>query len=234
MDYSQPPLVDRLAAEYALGTLRGGARRRFESLLTAHPGLRAAARAWSDRLMPMSIALEPVQPSGEVWRRVSERIGADGASVNAESKPARGAWASLGFWRAFSAVASMAAVGLAVLLANPAAAPPPIVVVLAPTDAAASVSAAIVASISGDRATLVTKAIVPVAARADRSLELWAVPTSGTPRSLGVLPAGDGTVALRRDVLAGSDTLAVTVEPPGGSPTGKPTGPIVYAGKFTL
>jgi len=50
-----------------------------------------------------------------------------------------------------------------------------------------------------------------------------------------VLPTGAGaTVALRGKVLAGVDTLAVSVEPPGGSPTGKPTGPIVYAGKFSL
>jgi anti-sigma-K factor RskA len=82
----------------------------------------------------------------------------------------------------------------------------------------------------------VTRPIVPVAAQPDRALELWAVPTDGTgPRSLGVLPTGaGGTVALRGKVLAGVDTLAVSVEPPGGSPTGRPTGPIVYAGKFSL
>ena len=56
----------------------------------------------------------------------------------------------------------------------------------------------------------------------------------GAPRSLGLLPGGSGVVALKGKVLAGADTLAVTVEPAGGSPTGAPTGPIVYAGKFTL
>ena len=235
MDYSQPSLVDRLAAEYALGTLRGGARRRFEALLPAHPALRDAARIWNDRLMPMTGALEPVQPSGDVWRKVSERIGGDRVADASSRDPApRGAWASLGFWRALTAFASVAAIGLAVMLANPRALPPPVVVVLAPTGSTGDAGAGIVASISGDRAVLVTKPLVAVAARADRSLELWAVPTGGTPRSLGVLPTGDGTVALRRDVLAGSDTLAVTIEPVGGSPSGKPTGPIVYAGKFTL
>jgi len=91
-----------------------------------------------------------------------------------------------------------------------------------------------VASISGDGTTLVTRPITPVALRADRSLELWAVPTQGAPRSLGVLPGGSGVVALKGKVLAGADTLAVTIEPAGGSPTGAPTGPIVYAGKFAL
>ena len=75
MDYSRPELADRLAAEYAAGTLRGPARRRFESLLPAHPLLREATRAWEERLMPLTAAIAPVQPSGDVWRRISERIG---------------------------------------------------------------------------------------------------------------------------------------------------------------
>ncbi len=231
MDYGRTDLADRLAAEYVAGTLRGGARRRFESLLPAHALLREATRAWQDRLMPLTAAIAPVQPSGNVWRRVSERIGDGRNDANAGS----GAWHRLSFWRGLTAVASVAAIGLAVLLANPRAVPPPVVVVLAATNAAGSVQpASIVASISGDGASLVARPIVPVSVQADRSLELWAVPTQGAPRSLGLLPGGSGTVVLHSRVLAGADTLAVTLEPAGGSPTGKPTGPIVYAGKFSL
>ncbi|MEO5882129.1 MAG: anti-sigma factor [Caldimonas sp.] len=231
MDYSRPELADRLAAEYAAGTLRGAARRRFESLLSAHPVLRLATRAWEERLMPLTAAIAQVQPSGEVWRRISERIG------GGETPAALGGtWNRLAFWRGLAAFASVAALGLAVLLANPSAVPPPIVVVLAPTGTApgATVPEPLVASISGDGSTLVTRPIVPVSIRPDRSLELWAVPKEGAPRSLGVLPGGSGTVALRGKVMQGVDTLAVTVEPLGGSPTGKATGPIVYAGKFSL
>jgi anti-sigma-K factor RskA len=235
MDYGRADLADRLAAEYVMGTLRGAARRRFESLLPAHPLLREATRAWQDRLMPLSAAVAPVQPSGEVWRRVSDRISGPIESVGGEARPAPSAWQRLSFWRGLSAFASVAAIGLAVLLANPRAVPPPVVVVLAATNAAGGVQpASIVASISGDGASLVARPIVPVSVQADRSLELWAVPKTGAPRSLGVLPGGSGTVALRGQVLAGADTLAVTLEPLGGSPTGKATGPIVYAGKFSL
>src|SRR6185295_12528531 len=145
MDYGRPELADRLAAEYAAGTLRGAARRRFERLLPAHPQLRAATRAWEERLMPLTASLAPVQPSGEVWRRISERIG------NGSAQPATGgAWSRLAFWRGLAAFASVAAIGLAVLLANPTPAPPPIVVVLAPTGSApgAAAAATLVASIS--------------------------------------------------------------------------------------
>lgn len=230
MDYGRSELADALAADYVIGTLRGGARRRFEALLPAHVELRDATAAWRDRLMPLTAVIAAVQPSGEVWRRISDRLD------EGRSAPATNAWSRLAFWRGLTAFASVAAIGLAVLLANPRAVPPPIVVVLAATDAAASGAAApaIVASISGDGATLVARPIVPVALRPDRSLELWAVPKDGVPRSLGVLPAGSGTVALRGKVLAGVDTLAVTIEPLGGSPTGQATGPIVYAGKFSL
>ena len=233
MDYSRPALADALAAAYAIGTLRGAARRRFEALLPAHPGLRRGVRDWHERLMPLTASLALVQPSGDVWRRISERIGAGQGSV---ATPAAGAWGRLSFWRGLSAFASVAAIAFAVLLANPRAVPPPVVVVLAATGPAATGAQAtsIVASISGDGATLVTRPVMPVSAPAGHSLELWAVPTQGAPRSLGLLPGGSGTVSLRSSVLAGADTLAVTVEPAGGSPDGKPTGPIVYAGKFSL
>ena len=232
MDYGRSELADALAADYVIGTLRGAARRRFEALLPAHAALRDATTAWRDRLMPLTAAIAPVQPSSEVWRRISDRLEAERAAPAATT----GTWSRLAFWRGLTAFASVAAIGLALLLANPRAVAPPVLVVLAATNAAASgaPTTPIVASISGDGATLVTRPIVPVAVRADRSLELWAVPKDGAPRSLGVLQNAGGVVALRAKVLAGADTLAVSVEPLGGSPTGAPTGPIVYAGKFSL
>jgi anti-sigma-K factor RskA len=233
MDYSRFARADALAAEYVLGTLRGGARRRFEALLPSHPGLRDATLRWRERLLPLSAALAPVEPSPAVWRRISERI--DRETHVAPSRSG-GVFGRLGFWRGVAGLASVLTLVLATLLANPRALPPPVVVVLARTDAAAPgvPPASVIASISGDRATLVTRALLPVALGSDRSLELWAVPTQGAPRSLGLIPAGSGVLALRGDPLAGSRTLAVTVEPAGGSPTGAPTGPIVYAGEFTL
>jgi anti-sigma-K factor RskA len=78
-----------------------------------------------------------------------------------------------------------------------------------------------------------------VALQAGRVLELWSVPAQGAPRSLGLIKA-NGTTVLSRERLppallkGGTAALAVSVEPPGGSPTGVPTGPVVFAGKLTI
>src|SRR2546423_13620935 len=87
MDYSHPELADRLAADYVAGTLRGPARRRFESLLPAHPLLRQAVRDWQTRLMPLTVSLDPQKPPAAVWQGIQARIGGGGAPPAAEDGP---------------------------------------------------------------------------------------------------------------------------------------------------
>jgi anti-sigma-K factor RskA len=231
MDYSRAVLADHLAAEYVSGSLRGPARRRFEALLPAHPGLRAAVREWQSRLMPLTVSIEPRKPPAAVWKRIEARIG------GANPPPARTSWWSqLALWRGVSAFASIAAIGLAVLLSSPGPAQPPVVVVLSATGAAggAVVPASFVASISGDGRALVTRPLVNVSLQADRALELWALPGSGGPRSLGLISASGATVVKKGKVLEGATGLAVSLEPAGGSPTGAPTGPVLYVGKLQI
>ena len=95
MDYAKPLLADALAAQYVAGTLRGRARRRFESLLAAHASLRSAVRRWQDRLMPLTIVLAPQTPPLRVWQGVERvRLGHRAAgsigprSLGADSSPA--------------------------------------------------------------------------------------------------------------------------------------------------
>jgi anti-sigma-K factor RskA len=232
MDYSRPGLPDRLAGDYVAGTLRGGARRRFETLLLAHPSMRAAVDEWESRLMPLTAGLQPEAPPPALWKRIESRIGPAAVAPAARAPW----WDRLGLWRAVSALASLAAIGLAVLLAHPEAARPPVIVVLTPTGApeGAVVPASFVAGISSDGSSLVTRPLVNVRLEANRSLELWALPASGTaPRSLGLISARGATVLKRPEVLKGAGGLAVSLEPEGGSPTGAPTGPVLYAGKLT-
>ncbi len=239
MDYGRPELADRLAADYVTGTLRGPARRRFEALLPAHATLRAAVRSWHEQLMPLTASIPPLQPPPEVWKRIEARI--SGAAAPATSAtpatPARQRWwAQLAFWRGLSALATLAAVSLGLLLASPDPARPPVIVVLNAAGAGESgaVPASFIASISGDGRALVTRPLLNVSLEANRALELWAVPPSGAPRSLGLISAASATVVRRGKLLDGTAALAVSLEPSGGSPTGAPTGPILFVGKLTL
>jgi anti-sigma-K factor RskA len=235
MNLVRGDLPDRLGAEYALGTLRGGARRRLEALLPSHPALRASVDAWERRLLPMALRSETIAPRPAVWTAIEGRLGwqehplagsdaADGAAPLAAAMQR-----ALRFWRAFGAAATIAVVALAATLRF-APAEAPMIVVLRATAGTGT----LVAGLSRDGREVAIQPLQPVALRADRSLELWAVPASGKPASLGLVAATGLTARARRAVPAGTKTLAVTIEPLGGSPTGQPTGPIVFAGDLTL
>lgn len=235
MDYSRPELADRLAADYVAGTLQGGARRRLESLLPAHPALREAVHAWQDRLAPLSATIDPQAPPDVVWQRIEARIDPR-AAPRSDRRPAW--WQQLGFWRGFAAVAGVAALASSLRLIAPGPALVPVIVVLGPTSAVGSDGAAsaarpaIVASISGDGRAIVTRPLARVTHGADRVLELWAIPADGAPRSLGVISADGATVVQRERLPGATSALAVSLEPPGGSPSGAPTGPVLYSGKL--
>ena len=231
MDYGRPTLADALAAQYVAGTLRGRARRRFDNLLPGHPALQRAVREWQDRLMPLTTAVLPQTPSPAVWRAIERRLW--------PAPAVQPWWQRTGLWRALSGVTMAAVVGLTVLVVTPPPAQAPVVVVLQGTGADAGVGGTIVASLSGDGRALVTRTLTPVALTTDRVLELWSVPPQGNPRSLGLISANGATVLDRGKLpptllKGGTAALAVSVEPPGGSPTGVPTGPVVFAGKLQL
>ena len=233
MDYAKQELADALAAEYVAGTMRGPARRRFEALLAGHPALQGAVREWQARLMPLTVAVVPETPPARVWAAVESRLWPATASA------AQPWWRRLALWRTVSGFATVAAVSFAVLLASPPPVKAPVLVVLQSTATDGAPATSFVASVGGDGRSLVTRPVQPVSLSADRALELWSLPPQGAPVSLGLIRA-DGTTVLARDRLpasllrGGTAALAVSVEPPGGSPTGAPTGPVVYAGKLQL
>jgi len=227
VDYGRPGRGDRLAAEYVLGTLRGAARRRFERLLAVHPSLRRAVVAWQERLAPMSDVVEPVVPPPHVWAAIERRLFGQPA--------APGLWHRIGLWRLTTSLATAAVVVLAVLVSRVPEPKAPLLVVLASQDVLTTpVKAAFVASISGDGAVLVLEPLERPELNAAQALELWAVPAKGVPRSLGLVRAAGSTTVRRNALLDDTAALAVSLEPPRGSPTGQPTGPIVSVGKIRL
>lgn len=236
MDYSRPELADRLAAEYALGTLAGPAKRRFEALLPAHPALRDAVAAWQVRLQPLSQQIAPVTPSPQVWQRLQARLFADAAPASASAPRDAPWWQRLALWQGLSGLALAGVVGLGVLLAQPQPTQPPVVVVLAANADAGpgAVPASFVVSLNADGRSLVLKPVNAPALQATQAFELWAVPKDGAPRSLGLVSGSQGATVLRTGLLSGTAAFAVSLEPAGGSPTGAPTGPIVSLGKLQI
>lgn len=102
MNYQRSSLRDPLAAEYVLGTLRGGARRRFERLLPAHPVLRRAVAEWERRLNRLAVASSPAPPPPEVWQSLRQRL--------FPAEPRRSWWDNLAFWRGLAVAGALATI----------------------------------------------------------------------------------------------------------------------------
>lgn len=218
--------LEELAAQYALGTLRGPARRRFARAVAADPVVALAVREWEERLNGLAAAMPGITPPPRAWQGIAARLG-----LNGSAQPGSW-WQRLGFWRGFALASFAAALVLSwvVLTGAPPLAGGTLVVVLSGPDA----RPAMIATATRDEASLTVKPLAGAVPPAGRAFELWALPPGAAPRSLGVLARGGvARVSLPEPsgrLLANVPTLAVSVEPPGGSPTGQPTGPVVYTG----
>jgi anti-sigma-K factor RskA len=229
MNYDDPRLRALLAGEYVLGTLRGRARRRFERLLLDEPALRRLVEDWEMKLNLLAESIPPVKPPERVWRAIQARI----APARTE---APGWWNRLALWRALAAAALLAGVVLGIQLARPPAleTPPARVAVLTGTQGQPAWLLALVAK-PGEGASLRFTALQPQVLGPDQSLELWLIPGGeGAPVSAGLLPpSGSGTQPLPAaawHALGRAQAVAVSLEPKGGSPTGAPTGPVLFQG----
>lgn len=224
MRYADPQLLQQLAAEYVLGTLQGRARLRFERLMAELHQARAAVWGWEQRLSPLSQAAGSVPPRPRVWRAIVKRT--SGAADEPRWYQRAGLWGGLSF------AATAAAVVLAVILVQrlPDVAEPRYVAVF--NDERAQPLWIVSADLDRDRLTI--RPINATAPDAGKSFELWILPAGGAaPRSMGLLPIGSATVDTQlpttlRALLEDAQGLAVSLEPAGGSPTGAPTGPVLY------
>jgi len=219
MRYETQELLDRLAAEHVLGTLRGPARRRFERLCAESAAARRALHRWEDDWSVLSRSLRPIQPSERVWTNVSRRLFG-----------ARSAAPRVSRWRTWqlAAAASLIAVALIVALIVHQQQPPLQTLAVLGTDSAHPLWRI---ERRTQLAALTIRVVGPVQRLPGKAYELWALPRGGAPVSLGLLPAG-GTYertlnSAQRAALLAADKVAVSVEPAGGSPTGGPTGPVV-------
>jgi anti-sigma-K factor RskA len=210
---------DLLAAEYVLGVLEGEDRSEAVRLLAEDPEFARAVAAWQQRLTPLASEVAPVVPPEDLWRRIEARV-----EPSADIVPFR---RRVRFWQATTAAALAIAASLAafVVLHKPER---PQVAVLSPLSGGA---APVLMAVAEQNGTLVVRPTAQLAVPADKDLELWQLPEGATrPQSLGVLPASGETLEVS---LALNTQLLVSLEPKGGSPTGQPTGPVLYGGLLT-
>jgi anti-sigma-K factor RskA len=213
-----------LAAEYVLGVLPHEERRAFEQRLASEAQLSRFVKEWEAQFAPFQEEIAPAEPPAATLRQIEERLFQTPASPT-------GWWNSLAFWRSLATASLAAAAVFAVFLSTQ------------PKDAGGE----LVAQLSGetdvrlvalyDRRTATLKLNRIAGNRVQgRELELWLIEGSNAPVSLGVLNAdARDTItvpeALRKRLV--NATLAVSDEPPGGSPTGQPTGAVLATGPLT-
>jgi anti-sigma-K factor RskA len=209
-----PEIIDSLAAEYVLGTLRGPARRQFEKWRARTPLVDERCRFWEDNLMQLAKGLRPIQPPAHVWQGIRTRLNLS------RGRPRRGPG------RALAIAASVLLVaGLSVLLYWRSTEPGKLSeVATIATPTGTQLWEVDIYRTSGR--LIVHTAKLPAHAP-DRDFELWALPAGGKPVSLGVMPSGGTTqrslTVVQQQALANSAQVAITVEQIGGSPTGQPT-----------
>jgi len=237
MNYLLPERLERLAREYALGTLAGPARRRFERLLRQAPSAMRAVGAWQERLGGLAGAVPEMKPRDSVWRGVEQRLFTTSRSVpkgplrwlgDVLSVPALGGVLAGVF---VGAVLLRFDPGLIGLEPQSEVLPQSYVGLLIDSAGVPTVLAS-----SKRRGRLMTvKLLQPVAIPAGSVAELWALPADGGAAfPVGVVPgSGTGTVALAdtsEALFFKVSRLAVSFESSPAKAGGKPSGPFVLSG----
>lgn len=245
---NNPELLDRLAAEHALGTLRGGSRRRLETLAQRDIGIRLVLDTWRMRIEAIA-ELEPGQtPPESVWLTIEAKLGLKLHRARAAQRPTQAPsprvrierwFDSLNFWRGWSVAATAVAIlALAVALRPllPAStsntAENARIGYVAVLHDASSHSTMLV-TWDDAHGTMTLRKLASYPLRGDQTLQLWGLPSQGHPVSLGVVKTATAYSVQLQDRPQNYPVLAVSVEPSGGSPNPNgPTGPVIYSGKL--
>ena len=232
MNYDRPELLDRLAAEYVLGTMSGRVRRRFQAIVRGVPRAAEAVTAWERRLNPLAQSVPPVEPSAATWQAIERRIG---AAVRPAAAPRWYGWLAPILGVAFGVVAT---VGL-VRLYPTALVPVDEIVQERGTLPASYVgllidpsgAPVVLASSMRHGRTMSVKILRKIDLPAGKVLQLWALPAKGEPFPLGTVPAeGKGSFAMTdtsEKLLSNVPRLMVTLEDAPAAPGARPGEPIL-------
>jgi len=228
--------LEALAAEHALGVLDAHERAHAEARAGRDPAFAALVDAWRRRLAPMLEAAAPVAPPATTWDRIARAIPAnDNEAVRRRLRFWRGATVgALGLAAASLAVAVMLANRPPVLLQPPAPEPILNASLMSPSGGAQPM---FVAAYDPVRRALIVTSLATPGADPAHVHELWIIPADGKPHPIGMIEPGKSKAMsmpkAMAPMFAPGSSIAVSVEPPGGSPTRTaPTGPIAAMGKL--
>ena len=241
----EPPEGALTAAEYVLGVLDAEARRAAETRLAREPTFAHDVHAWQRRLAPLIEEIFPVPAPFSLWPRIASAAGIQIGTPNtppASTIDSPSLWQSLPFWRWLNAgtfVAAAASLAALFLLSQPtphipAPQPRPALVATMAQDDGKALFVATIDPSTGTLVVLPISVVIP----AGRVAELWLIPPGDVPHSLGLVDALHAqpvsVPASLRSALGPKAIVAVTIEPPGGAPGGKPSGPIIAKGEIAL
>lgn len=220
--------LQELAGEYVLGTLSSAKRKEVEQRLQNEAGLRNAVDEWERRLLPLTSLAEEQEPSAQLWPRIAQDVR---RNAHGGQDGLRSWWNDLRFWRGLAASGfAAAAVLFAVMLMRPAVQTPAYMVVLVEPQER---TPGWIVQANLDRQITLTP-LRPVAVPDQKSLQFW---TKGEgwskPVSLGLVQPGKSlTLTLEKlPPLQANQLFEITLEPENGSPTDRPTGPILFIGR---
>lgn len=223
-----PQRDSALAGEFVLGVLPDAERRAAERRIATDPGFASLVAGWQTDLSVLDAQYEEQNVPPIVKSRIDAQL------FGNERQASGGLWASLAFWRGLSVASLILVAGIGAVTTG-----------LVPLNGTKTGGAPLIADLVGENAPISlvasfdpsnnTLKIIPAAfgGEVEKSLELWVVPGDGVPVSLGLVPNDGGVIAIDKAISAemkAGATLAISLEPAGGSPTGVATGPVIVVG----
>jgi anti-sigma-K factor RskA len=248
---NHPELLDKLCAAYALGTMKGGARRRLESYARQSATVRANLLLWQERMNAMIELMPQVEPSAAVWPSIERKVQQEmtmgtrqfGVLTDTAEKLLR---ATISRWRSIAMVSGLATAASILIgwqqyrqvtqtnqqLVAAAAVAPTLRYVAVLADEKSNAN--IVITVDSKNNQIAVQRVSPFKEADEKSLQLWSIPKTGAPTSLSVLDA-DTLMRLKvsNTLLDNSEVLAVSLETKGGVPSEKgPVGPVLFKGQL--
>lgn len=220
-----------ISGEYVLGVLSAEDRRRVEARMAVDKRFAQQVRRWQNNLSGFNDDYDEARPPAQLYNKLERRLfGTEEAPQGSFSR----LWGSVAVWRGLAAASLFVAISLGLYQISGTLTGGPHRPLVAELAGKQNAAFNLIAAFDARSGRL---SVVPIALKQPepKSLEVWIIEDGKPPQSLGILPDnGNGEIVVNADMrrlFAAGKTIAITVEPYGGAPEGKPTGPVIASGK---